>query len=76
MKKVQLWLLHAVFFIAQIFPARWMGALGAGVGRMLFYVLKRIRLITIANLTRVYPEKNRTWRIRMARASFAEAGRT
>ncbi|MDQ6994420.1 MAG: lysophospholipid acyltransferase family protein [Mariprofundaceae bacterium] len=76
MKKVQLWLLQSVFFIAQLFPARWMGALGAGVGRMLFYVLRRIRLITLANLTRVYPEKSRTWRIRMARASFAEAGRT
>jgi len=76
MKKMQLWLLQSAFFIAQIFPVRWLGGLGAGVGRMLFYVLKRTRLITIANLTRVYPEKNRTWRMNMARASFAEAGRT
>ncbi|MDQ6974140.1 MAG: lauroyl acyltransferase [Mariprofundaceae bacterium] len=76
MKKVQLWLLQAVFFMAQMFPVRWMGALGAGLGRCLFYVLKRTRLITMANLTRIYPEKNRAWRIRMARASFAEAART
>ncbi|MBL1353053.1 MAG: lauroyl acyltransferase [Zetaproteobacteria bacterium] len=76
MKKVQLWLLKSVFFIAQIFPVRWMGALGAGLGRLLFYILKRIRLITIANLTRVYPEKSRAWRTHMAKASFAEAART
>jgi len=76
MKKMQYRLLHAVFLIAQSLPVRWMGALGASVGRLLFYILKRTRRITIANLTRVYPDKSRAWRTRMARASFAEAGRT
>jgi len=76
MEKLQYRLLQAVFWIAQSFPVRWMGALGAGLGRLLFYMLKRTRGITIANLTRIYPDKPRAWRVRMARASFAEAGRT
>jgi len=76
MKKMQLRLLQSVFFMAQMFPVRWMGALGASLGRLLFYVMKHPRQVALANLSRVYPDKSRAWRGSMAKASFAEAGRT
>lgn len=76
MMAVQLFLLRTLFWMVRCIPVRWAGAMGAGLCRLLFYVLKRNRRITEANLQRVYPERSRAWRRRMARASFAEIGRT
>ena len=73
---VQLFLLRALFFAVRCIPVRLAGAMGAGLCRLLFYVLTRNRRITEANLKRVYPDKSRAWRRKMARESFAEVGRT
>ena len=65
-----------VFWLIRLLPVRVAGALGAGLGRMAYYVVRRHRMIAIANLTRVYPHKARQWRNKTARESFAELGRT
>jgi len=67
--KVFCWCIH-------LLPVRMAGAIGAGLGRVLHTVLKRHRRIAFNNLTRVYPQRSRQWRKRIARRSFAELGRT
>ncbi len=69
-------LVRGIFYLVRLIPVRIAGALGAGLGRLAFYLVKRRRQIAVRNLTRIYPERNRRWRQRMARASFAELGRT
>lgn len=64
------------FWLVRFLPVRVAGALGAGLGRMAYYVVARHRSIAMTNLTRVYPHKTRQWRHEKARASFAELGRT
>ncbi|MDQ6967783.1 MAG: lauroyl acyltransferase [Mariprofundaceae bacterium] len=74
------WLLASltkvVFWLIRLLPVRVVGGLGAGFGRMAYYVVGRHRIIAMTNLTRIYPHKTRQWRCEKARASFAELGRT
>ncbi|MDQ6959813.1 MAG: lysophospholipid acyltransferase family protein [Mariprofundaceae bacterium] len=69
-------LVRGIFWLIRLIPVRIAGAMGAGLGRMGFYLVKRRRNVAIRNLTRIYPERDRHWRRRMARESFAEMGRT
>ncbi|HCS13391.1 MAG TPA: lauroyl acyltransferase [Zetaproteobacteria bacterium] len=62
--------------MASLLPVRLLGGLGAGLGRLAFYLDARHRRISIRNLTRVYPDRSLAWRTRTARESFAELGRT
>lgn len=57
-------------------PVRLIGAVGAGIGRTVFYLDAKHREIAMRNLVRIHPEHPRGWRRRMARESFAELGRT
>ena len=74
------WLLASIvkvtFWLVRILPVRVAGALGAGFGRIAYYITRRHRTIALTNLTRVYPHETRQWRSEKARASFAELGRT
>lgn len=69
-------LLRGVFRLIRLLPARLVGGLGAGLGRLAFYLDRRHRSIATRNITRIYPQKPRMWRTRIARESFAELGRT
>lgn len=69
-------LLRGAFRLLSLLPVRLLGGLGAGLGRLAFYLDARHRRITVRNLTRVYPHRSRAWRTRTARESFAELGRS
>jgi len=69
-------LLRGMFQIINLIPVRLAGAIGAGLGRLAFYLDKRHRSISIRNVTRIYPQQPRSWRTRIARESFAELGRS
>ena len=69
-------LVKLVFWLVRLLPVRVVGGVGAGCGRIAYYLVRRHRNIAITNLTRVYPHKTRQWRHKTARASFAELGRT
>jgi len=77
---VNAWLLASLtklgFWFVRLFPVRLVGALGAGFGRIAYYIVRRHRHIAMANLSRIYPHETRQWRARKARESFAELGRT
>jgi len=65
-----------LLFCFRLVPVRIAGGCGAGVGRLFYYVDRRHRMIAQRNLARVYPDKPRRERLRLARESFAELGRT
>jgi len=67
---------RGIFWLIRLIPVRLAGAIGAGLGRLAFYLIKRRRNIAVRNLTRIYPEHDRRWRQHIARESFAEMGRT
>jgi len=68
--------LRLMFLLMRCIPARWCGAIGAGMGR-LFYVLDaKHRKTTLENLAMVFPQKPENWHRRIGRESFAEVGRT
>jgi Kdo2-lipid IVA lauroyltransferase/acyltransferase len=69
-------LLRGVFRLISLLPVRLVGGLGAGLGRLAYYLDQRHRSIATRNITRIYPHKPRAWRTRTARESFAELGRT
>ncbi len=68
-------LTRGLFWFIRLIPVRLAGAIGAGLGRIAFYCDARHRSISIRNLTRIYPQKSRAWRRRIARESLAELGR-
>jgi len=70
------WLVKALFYTLCLLPVRWCGALGAGLGRLVFLLDRRHRKIAQRNLQRVYPDRDATWCRQKARESFAELGRT
>jgi len=72
----QIALLRSLFRMLAWLPPRWTGAVGAGIGRLVFYLHRRRRIIAVRNVTRVHPDRDRRWRRRIARESFAELGRT
>jgi len=69
-------LIKTLFFLVQLLPVRFVGAVGAGFGRLLYLLDSRHRNIALRNLNRIYPEKDHAWRIRTAHESFAELGRS
>jgi len=73
---LQATLVRGIFWLIRLIPVRLAGAMGAGLGRLAFYLIKRRRNIAIRNLTRIYPGRGRSWRKHIARESFAEMGRT
>jgi len=76
MDALQAVLVRGIFWLIRLIPVRLAGAIGAGLGRLGFYLDKRHRRVAVRNLSRVYPDRDRRWRQRMARESFAELGRT
>ena len=68
-------LIKSFFFLVQLLPVRLAGALGAGLGRLLYLIDNRHRNIALRNLNRIYPGKEAAWKIRMAHESFVELGR-
>lgn len=69
-------LIRLFFWVIRLLPARLAGALGAGVGRLMYYVLSKHRRIAVVNLKRIYPDQKDQWHRSKARGSFAELGRT
>ena len=69
-------LVRGTFWLIRFIPVRLAGAIGAGFGRVGFYLAKHRRSIAVRNLTRIYPDRDHRWRQRIARESFAEMGRT
>jgi len=67
---------NCLFHILSLLPVRMTGALGAGIGRLFYYLDKRHRHIALRNLSRIYPEQGQSWRRHIARESVAEMGRT
>jgi KDO2-lipid IV(A) lauroyltransferase len=65
-----------IFYLMRLIPVRLVGATGAGVGRIAYFLDKRHRNIALRNLRRIYPHKGHAWHKTTARASFAELGRT
>ncbi len=76
MDALQTVLVRGICWLVHLVPVRIAGAVGAGLGRLAFYLVKRRREIAIRNLTRIYPERDRRWRKCIARESFAELGRS
>jgi len=76
MDTLQAVLVRGIFWLIRLIPVRLVGAMGAGLGRLGFYLAKYRRDVAIRNLTRIYPEQDHRWRQRIARESFAEMGRT
>jgi len=76
MPTLQMALVRAIFWVIRLIPVRLAGAIGAGAGRLAFYVIRRRRGIAVRNLARVYPDRSEAWQRQIARESFAEMGRT
>ena len=76
MQLLQAILIRAVFWCVRLLPVRLAGAIGAGLGRLAYYLDARHRSVTLRNLARIYPQHDRRWRQHKARESFAELGRT
>jgi len=76
MEMLQNIVVRGSFWLIRMIPVRLAGGIGAGLGRVGFHLIKYRRDVAIRNLTRIYPERDRRWRWRIARESFAEMGRT
>jgi len=76
MATLQAVLVRGIFWMIRLIPVRLAGAIGAGAGRMAFYLIQRRRDIAVRNLERVYPDQTSAWHQHIARESFAEMGRT
>ncbi len=69
-------LVKLLCYLIRLMPVRLAGALGAGIGRLAYFLDARHRHIAMRNLNRVYPEKPEAWKRKISRESFAELGRT
>lgn len=76
MQALRLAAVRLLMFLIRLIPVRLAGAIGAGIGRLFFLLDRRHRQIALRNLARVYPDRPRSERSRLARESFAELGRT
>ncbi len=65
-----------LFWLLSRLPVRLVGGLGAGCGRLAYWLDTRHRNIALRNLGRVYPDRPLAWRRHAARECFAELGRT
>lgn len=70
-------------FLAERFAARVQGwtreqarRRGEALGRLALRLDRRHRNVALRNLERAFPERDAAWRAEVARASFAQAGRT
>ncbi len=68
-------LLKSLFSLLRLLPVRLCGAIGAGLGRVLYVLLAKFRGIALRNLRRAYPQRDDRWHRRIARECFAELGR-
>jgi len=68
--------IRLLFWCFRLLPVRLTGAIGAGVGRIAFFLISKHRNIALKNLNRIYPDSEESWRKRVGRESFAELGRT
>jgi KDO2-lipid IV(A) lauroyltransferase len=68
--------IRLLFWSIRLLPVRLAGAIGAGIGRIAFIFFSRHRNIALKNLNRIYPDREESWRKKIARESFAELGRT
>jgi len=69
-------LIKLICYLIRLIPVRLAGAMGAGLGRLGYFLDARHRNIAMRNLNRVYPDKSEAWKRRISRESFAELGRT
>ncbi|MDX8407546.1 MAG: lysophospholipid acyltransferase family protein [Mariprofundaceae bacterium] len=69
-------LVKFICWLDRLLPVRLAGAMGAGLGRLAYFLDSRHRQIALRNLDRVYPDRDKHWKRRIARESFAELGRT
>ena len=69
--------LHTIGFVARVLPFTWTSALGAGVGRLAFYVMRRRRRIAIENITKALGHETDGVPAReLARRTFIQIGRS
>ncbi|MES0371306.1 MAG: lauroyl acyltransferase [Mariprofundaceae bacterium] len=68
--------IRLIFWSIRIIPVRITGAMGACIGRLIYFFDRHRRTVAINNLARVYPDKDRAWHKYIARESLAELGRT
>jgi KDO2-lipid IV(A) lauroyltransferase len=61
--------------LLRLLPERWALGVGAALGWLVGTVVRIRRNVTDANLARAFPEQDRAWRDRVARASYASIGR-
>lgn len=66
---------RSVLACSRLFPERCALAMGAGLGWFAGTVLRIRRRVTDENLAHAFPERHRTWRRRVARASYTHLGR-
>ena len=57
-------------------PRRLALALGAGAGRLAWFIAARHRRAALEHLAIAFPDRDRAWRARIARSSFANLGRS
>lgn len=68
-------LVSGITAAVNLLPASWAGAVGAGLGRTAYAVLRHRRRIALANLRFCFPEEEERWVRTTARRSFANFGR-
>jgi len=73
---MQMFGVRTVFMLMRWLPVRLCGALGAGLGRLFYYLDKKHRVTSLDNLAFIYPNRDSQWHQQIAKESFAELGRT
>ncbi|MDX8393324.1 MAG: lauroyl acyltransferase [Mariprofundales bacterium] len=68
--------LHFLVRIIAFIPARLLGAIGAGLGRLAFLLIRKRRHVALDNLRLIYPQYTSKKHRQIARESFAELGRS
>lgn len=70
-------LITRLFFgFLAILPVQWLNKLGVLIGSTFYFIDKNHRNITLRNLARVFPEKPKKERTKIAKQAFAQVGRT
>lgn len=69
-KFFQLLGLHILGFLAAYLPTCFVAALCKGIGQLAFWVLPRLKNITLANLDHAFPERSLRWKRHIAKVAF------